>query len=154
MLPPTPTPPLTTNAPEFVPVDGAVLVIVSVPARLILPPTYKSLPIPTPPVTWTAPVFGLDDVCVFVNETMLLVVAPLFVIDCKVLVFHTTILPEVELTTVSVPAVRLSTPVFVNANVEDVPTIVPPPLMPGPTFNVILVITRLPLSNNLFARTS
>ena len=66
-LPPIPTPPLTTNAPNTLLVDAVELVIVVIPAILAVPPIlaftliyafppiYVFPPIPAPPVTINAP---------------------------------------------------------------------------------------------------
>ena len=40
-LPPTPTPPATTNAPDIVLIEVAVFVMVVIPLILVLPPTSK-----------------------------------------------------------------------------------------------------------------
>ena len=62
----------------------------------------------------------------------LLVVLPLLVSDCKVAVLHTRTSPVEVLTAVSVPANKLSTPVFVNVRVPEFPVITPPPDNPVP----------------------
>ena len=71
---------------------------------------YNAPPMPTPPTTCKAPVFVEVALVELVIDTALLVVAPLLVIVCSVLVFHTVTAPVDVLTAVSVPAVSVLTP--------------------------------------------
>ena len=54
-FPPIPTPPATTNAPDAVVVDSALLYI------FVEPPIFKLPPIPAPPATINAPESVLGD---------------------------------------------------------------------------------------------
>jgi len=64
---------------------------------------------PTPPDTLNAPVIVLEAAVIFVIDIILVVEDPLFVILCKVLVFHIRIDPVDVETAVSVPAVIATT---------------------------------------------
>ena len=88
ILPPTPTPPVTTNAPVSVEVDAVLLVVWIISSVLISvvvtvvscivnfcatisPPTYKSPPMPTPPETCSAPVLvDVEDEVVDINKSV------------------------------------------------------------------------------------
>ena len=62
---------------------------------------------PTPPATVNAPVVVDTLTEVLLIRIALVVLLPRLVIDCRVLVFHTVIVPVFELTAVSVPAVSV-----------------------------------------------
>jgi hypothetical protein len=81
-LPPIPTPPVTTNAPEFVLILALVLVIFVVPPIKALPVT------PRPPI--------IDKAATVVDEA--------FVVPCTVTPVPTAVIKLVELTDAPVPA--------------------------------------------------
>ena len=67
-LPPIPTPPDTTNAPEVLLLDIVLDDIITFP-KLENPPTFRLPPIPTPPETINAPVVGFVELVVEVIKT-------------------------------------------------------------------------------------
>ena len=110
-----PAPPATYNAfCASVEVLAKVLAIVNVFLIDTLPPTFRFLPIPAPPVTINAPLSVDTELVESKIEIILVVLDPLLVTLCKLLVFQTVTVPVDELTAVSVPAVSVCTPKFVN----------------------------------------
>ena len=102
----------------------AVLVAYTLPTKLVavtVPPTYTPPLTPTPPDTVSAPVAVLVLPVALVMFMALVVVCPRSVTVCKLLVFHTVIVPVLLLTTVSVPAVSVNTPKFVTVKLTFVP---------------------------------